>query len=128
MKEQLTEGFSLVWSWMDSTEKFEKQEHLIDRYDSERYQGLKINFERNLQKMRKLVNMAEVSASNVQLIIRELNTERNLRRKLNENALRKNEVCNLAKNEQDISRHSAKSDFNPNSGLKSISKNKGKYE
>lgn len=122
MEQYLTQGFNLVWRWIECVEESEASADQTGNYKSERYLNLQFDFDKNLQKMRKLVNIAEASASDVQVLLREINGERNLRRKLNENALRKNEVCNLAKNEQDISRHSAKSDFNPNSGLKSISK------
>ena len=128
-QEQLNQGFGSIWYWINNVEQSEASADNKGNYKSERYLNLQFDLDKNIEKMRKFINMAESTASNVQVLLRMLDGERKIRSKINEGALQQNlRVCNLAKNEQRDSCHSANSDSSPQLDTKSISKNKGKYE
>lgn len=125
-QEQLNQGFGSIWYWINNVEQSEASADRKGDYKSERYLNLQFDLDKNIEKMRKFINIAESTASNIHVLLRMLDGERKIRSKINESALQQNvRVCNLAKNEQRDSYRSANSDSSPESNLKSISKKEG---
>lgn len=128
MEKYLTDGFSSIWRWMSEVTSFEEQENLVERYDSEKYKYLQNNLDKSLIRMRTLVNQSEKVASEVQTLLNQINTERLVRRNVNNSALRNKENNLLAIDEYNALRRSAKEQYSTNSSFKSTKKGRGKYE
>lgn len=128
MEKQLTQGFSSIWRWIEGVIAFERQENLVERYDSEKYKYLQAELDKNLIRMRGLVNSSERAASDVEILLRQINGERAIRCNVNDSALRRNKVCNLAKNEHENFRRSAREHSSSDLSFKSTRKSRGKYE